>query len=697
MSVNLTAKNGSNNANQQPNNSNTDQNIADAVNNAYQDQEPNQYNDSQTTYADNQFAGGAYDTGSAAADILTQLSAFTASPIDIEVGNERTNKVLESLTGWLQHFEERGKVLLDIGLFEVDGGKHGLTYSSVVAYHIQRNQRNEAARVSYAVLLIESDKSIEPQQTQTADGRPLELPRGAFDAFNQRYDKAVINTLSNTLSKIGEPVSPSNFVFAGCAVLYKEVDISDTRKMQQLLSALASQAVSPMVTTTIQNNDSSQLTFVDVVRQGDYRLEASLQHKPNIVDINDTPILADLLIRTKAIENVQNRGGDDLNHSDVQVLAEIGIGIELEYMPLPEPAPQAPTYYGQQPQAAHMYNYVASLVITHVAQQGQLALDRLLLAISTSIIAHDPRLWMEMLRPKAMGQNGAPPLADFSAIGYDIPDEDGNLTPLPVNSEEYTRDNFSVLYQTIKSNVYPDQATCIDIPETVLGARPIKEFEKTGMVVSGQANSQQEQLQREQRIQAINDACTKVHRTLDQMTGNRFSELFGNGGAILLPHPIMIPMGYWIDSQGNKRDIREYNYLAARDYSGRRDDAGFMARWEDTFKAPPEYVVTACAERISLIREMAGNAEIVIKGYAWRYMIDPTFIVAAGQATVEAGVSPTYSNLTQQDQKTLRGSDSRLAKYLLPHEQATGYASSTIFARPQSNSRTRMSRKDRRW
>lgn len=632
-------------------------------------------------------------------DVLSKLSVFTASPIDIEIGNERTNKVLEGLTAAFEYFKSRGKVAVDLGLFEVDGGKHGLTFSSVVTYYLQRNKQGQPARVSYAVLLVESDRSIEPAQTTTPDGRPLELPRGALDAFNDRYDQAVIQGLQQALNKIQVQLPSNNFVFAGASVLYKEVDLNQPNKLAQLLSALASQAVSPLVNSTIQDNGNKHLTFVDVVRKGDYRLEATLQHKPNITDLNDTPVMADLLIRTKAIENMHGTG-NDLNQSDVQVLAEIGLTIELEYHKIKEGLPPQTGYGYQQPVQQHEYNYIGNLVITHIAQQGQLALDRLLLAVSTSIIAHDPRLWMEMLRPKAMSQNNSSigaPLADYSAIGYDIPDADGNLTPLPVHSEEYTRDNFAVLFQTIKSNVFPDLATCIDIPESVLGARPIKEFEKTGMVVANPGNNQADIDEAERRMMAIDDACNNVHRTLDYMTDNQFSELFGQTGSILLPNPIMIPIGYWVDQHGNKRDIREFNYLAARDYSGRREDEDFMSRWEATYNAAQGYEATACAERIALIREMAGNCEIIVKGYAWRYIIDPAFIVAAGQATIKAGVSPTYNNLTQKDQRKLRGEDARVAQYLVPHSRASVYAANTIHSRPTQGARPRFSRSDNRW
>lgn len=646
------------------------------------------------------FAEGNDDFG-AGFDIMSKLSAYTASPIDIDIGNERTNKVLEGLTAALDYFKSRGKVQVDIiGLFEVDGAKHGLTFSSVVAYYVQRNAQGAPARASYAVMLVESDRSIEPQQTTSLDGRPLELPRGALDAFNDRYDQAVIQGLANALAKEGIQLSPKNFVFAGASVLYKEVDLSETPKFAQLLSALASQAVSPLTNSTIADTNKRG-TFVDVIRKGDYRLEASLQHKPNIVDLNDTPVLADLLIRTKAIENMRG-GGNDLNQSDVQVLAEVGVAMELEYHKIKEQVAQPQGYYSQPVAKPHEYNYVGTLIITHIAQQGQLTLDRLLLAISTTIIAHDPRLWMDMLRPKAMGQahnsQAVVPLAGIEAIGYDIPDEDGNLTPLPVQSEEYTGDNHAVLFGVIGSNIYPDLGTCIDIPESVLGARPIKDFEKTGLTVSNAVQPTEAlQIQQERRAQAIQTACDNVIRTLDNMTDNVFSTLFPETSPILLPDPIMIPMGYWIDQSGNKRDLREFNYLAARAYSGRREDDNFMMRWESTFKSTPGEEATDCAERIVLIREMAGNCEIFIKGYAWRYIVDPAFIAASGQATVQANVSPTYNSLTPKDQRKLRGEDGRVAAHLLPHARANAYAAKTIHTRPQQSSRPRFNRGENRW
>lgn len=610
------------------------------------------------------------------------LSQYIAAPVSSATGNKRALDCLEAFRSLLDTKKKMNGVMTNLQLIapNVPGAK----FPTVACYHIEyEGADNLISLITYGVMMIETDVPLKPEES--AGGQfALELP-STVDSYynaNDNYNKFIQEQIKRDagLSENADVTMLSG----GVGVLPKEVDVNDTTILDNVLGALTSQAVSPIVTSSIQNVGSHDLSTdvtVDIIREGNYRLESDITFNPAVTDVTGLPIAADALITTTAY------GGGGYSVDDVSVLHNVAIKLDLTYEER-EDIVASGRGHGEK---SKMYHYLATHIITGVQQDGMLTLDRLLMAISTSIISQDSRVWVEMLRPRPNSSTSS--IGDFSAAGWDLPegfDEDDVpfFSPIPVQSEEYTRDNYALLYDTISENVYPDQAAAIDIPEALLGSRAIKELEKTGLVSAGSARTREEQEMLEARNDMIDAACHRVVRTLDQMTDNRFSEYFGNNLNILEVDSIMVPMGYWVDDNNNKRDLREIDYLAARNFSGNTGDEKFMRDWEATMTPQQGLETTQCAERIELMRKIVG--ELHIKGYAHRYIINPEFLQAAAASTVDAGVSPSFNNLTRGAvQRLSRGGPSALSNHLVSRSNVDAFARSSIRTRGEGSRSTR--------
>ena len=221
-----------------------------------------------------------------------------------------------------------------------------------------------------------------------------------------------------------------------------------------------------------------------------------------------------------------------------------------------------------------------------------------------------------------------PTIGNLGSMGFDIENENGEVGYIDVESSEFTKEGDMMLYRMVADEINPDLEMAIDIPTALLGSRAIKTLEDTATP--------------DKRETAIN----KVIETADLLTEQRFSKAATNldwsRNTVLAPQPILVPMGYWIDPNGNRRDLREINYLDVRQYTGEHDMDDIVFRWDASIAMSNQTI--GAAERIDIIKTMVGADAVHVKGYAWRYMIDPVFLVSLSQATIVMGIAPSFNN-----------------------------------------------------
>lgn len=595
------------------------------------------------------------------------LNDLLASPLDGSEGNARVDKIMTRFNELLTTLGQKNKVLANIGLLDFDARRKDFEYPCIIAFHRVMDNSGQLVSVTYSVLLIEDGVELEPM-IQNIGARAVEVPTTLFDTYDDPYNDEVRILIAQHVDGIHSGVK---LIFSGVSNVYRNVDVEDNDQIDPILYALGKQVVSAVTDETVHGNADRSATLGKVIRDNNYKLVATLTpHPTNLNDPSGLPIHADMLITTRAFSQQPRGQNQQARRSPLRnsfQLCQVGVMLDLMYV---EPnttrsLSRRDAYVGRNREEEQPH-YVGNVIVTHLENESMMTLATTLLGLSTAMIAHADEVYPEML--KSTRDKDRIPLGDIGSIGYEIPDDEGTYGKIDINSAEFTSDGDAMLYQMVYSNLHPELMLSIDIPESILGARPVKILEKT-------ANGDVRALER-------------VVKTINTLTDGHFLEdnIWATDN-ILSNRPIMIPMGYWLDPKGNMRDLREINYLAALDHAGRKDDREFMNRWEQSLTDDNQTI--GVAERIELMELMVGRGNVFVKGYAWRYFIDRDFIEALASATVSTNIAPSFSNLSQKDQRRLRNSVNDYDNYMVSSSNSANYASSTRHNRGPSRGATR--------
>lgn len=621
------------------------------------------------SHADSTYEDGEDDLYSPYGNM--SLDELLAAPIDAREGNARVDKIMTRFNELLDNLGKKNKILANIGLIDFDARKKNFEYPSIIAYHRVIDSNNQLVSITYSTLLVEDGVELEPM-IQNVGSRAIEVPTTLFDTYDDPYNDEVRALLATHVPGVHNGVK---LIFSGVSNVYRTVDVENPEEVDPILYALAKQVVSAVTDETVHSNADRSATLGKVIRDNNYRLVATLTPQPNnLRDPSGLPIHADMLITTRAFLQQARGTNQQVRRTPLRnsfELCKVGVMMDLMYV---EPSTtrvhsrrDAYVGRGREEEQAH---YVGNVVITYLENETMMTLATTLLGLSTAMIAHADEVYPEML--KSNRDSNRIPLGDIGSIGYEIPDENGEYGKIDINSAAFTGDGDAMLYQLVYSNLHPELMLSIDIPESILGARPVKILEKTTM-------------------DNDHSALERVIKTINTLTEGQFldDEIWTTDN-ILSNRPIMIPMGYYIDPKGVKRDLREINYLAALDYAGRKDDREFMNRWEMSLSDDNQTM--GVAERIQLMEMIVGRDNIYVKGYAWRYFIDRDFIEALASATVATGIAPSFSNLTDKDQRRLRSNVNEYNQYMVSSHNSASYASSTRYNRGPSRSAARRTR-----
>lgn len=596
------------------------------------------------------------------------LADFLAPPVDLSVSSGRVSEVASKFKEYLIEASERNSVLRNIGVIELNSQEQ--VYPAIVIYHKVESPTNGVSLVSYSVLIVESDTELNPLTETGRDGRPIEITIVPFDTYDELYDDEVRRAIVAQL----KGVSPeTNMHWAGVSVLPIEMKVNEDTDLRGILSEVTKQATSGIYKDTLQANQAS-MSLGQVLVDNKYELHASLSMKPVISDLTGLPVHADAVISTKAAMphqqrsrsiNQQYRSGAKRNSF---ALSDVAVSMDLIYV-----EPNTQPIYGRRDELLSNRrrqeaepHYLGNVIISDISSgiNSNMPLGSVLLAISSVVITHADEVYPELLKPST--DSTRVELGDFGAVGYDIPNADGDVGYIDVTSAEFTEGGSEAFYRLVYEEVSPNLMLSIDIPEAQLGSRAVKALEDTA--TSGNKN------------QAIN----LVIDTANELTNGKFdfyaNQIGYNYAEVLSSNALLVPMGYWIDPQNNRRDIREIDYLAVRKWSGENNAQQVLEQWERASALGGDQYLNA-AERIEIIKRIVGTNNVFVKGYAWRYLINSQFITALSEATIEIGIAPSFHNLSQREQRRLRGNYADYNNYTLSRSEAHSYASSTRYRR----------------
>ena len=601
-------------------------------------------------------------------DSLSGVSEFLSAPISFATASERVAGLDNLFKETLAALPKNGLVN-NFGITQYSGDDVGALYPMFIATFKQTNERGEIMVISYAVMMVETEDTIEPLLT-SAGGKQLELPRTALDAYNGVVDTAVRRMILRTVAN-GDADIP--VVFSGVSTLYRENKLQDDVQAKIVISALSQQCISAIIDETALTKDpAATVNLGELIRATGSELVANLRtNTQGMKGADGMPIHADVVISTKAMPpaHVRNMSNEVLQSRPRPIL-DVGVAIDLVRVNAPS--------FGRRNRREDTIDpmYIGNVIITHIGNPtGLVTVASSLLAISTAMITQSEEIYPELLKPHGDPQYKL--LGDFGSIGYELPSTDGTVGKIDIFSAEFVAHNGRAMRELVAETLYPDLMLSIDIPESILGSRATK-------IISRAAYDNENRDKESERARTA--AVMSIVDTLDKLTNGAFTGEAWSGGDIVDSNPIYIPMGYWVDNKGNHRDLREINYLAALEHSGNTSDPDFILDWQDTFASGRD-AVTAAAARIELMEEIVGKGNVHVKDYAWRYTFEASFIEEAARACQLAGIAPTFNNLSAGDRRRIHSGYEAYSRFMINHDSANRYASAVRAQRRTDNGR----------
>lgn len=586
-------------------------------------------------------------------DSVGSLTSFLSGPLHVSQADQKLESVVREMRDIIIKSTDTNLGMFDIQSF--DGSMIRTPWNSLVITH-KDIYGGQLKAISFVVLMIESDQELQPR-TVNLGKEVLEMPLTAFDLYDSNYHEAVKNQIYRTVAN-GDMSIPLRY--SGVSMLPREYTSEGEVDTRKLLSALSHQVVSASLDETLIVEDP-QANIGDLIRDKGYELVSGLMYPTtNIIGTDKLPVHADLIISTSAQlsrERERERGGYGYNTAETVV--DVGLMVDLLQI---ENQERRGGRRGRRDDRRNeeRYPYMGNVVITAVNNpRGMVTLATSLLAISTAMAATTTEVFPEMLKPK---RNNAGSLGDIGAIGYQIPDADGEYGYIDVRSAEYTENGGELFYDLVFDSISPDVAVSIDIPETILGSRAVRAFTRA-------ADNE-------------NDRRSEIHRigsTLDNLTDGYFSDISPELGGFIETNPMLVPMGYFIDPNGQMRDLRELNFLAALTYAGNKGLSSFMDDWNESCVMADRQ--RGAALRIRLMKEIVGYDNVHVKGFARRHMFQGQFIADMAAATQDSGIAPVITNLQGGERRRFQVSFEQYRDYAVNHNDADRYGSRARYQR----------------
>lgn len=460
---------------------------------------------------------------------------------------------------------------------------------------------------------------IQPEEFKQP-GRPdIQLPRAPGALYN--YSETLWNRVKASVEKVIDGVD--EIIDAGGAQLHKELDAGDQARIQQTLNRACNATDSILRKAEPMNLAQLQGMAMDVKAEFP---------RSNVEDSQGLPVYAafkvDINARDTSASNL-----DPVSVSATQISTLTGF-VDLQYAgPATIAGPNNTVMQSTQ-------LFVPKLVMTSTTTQHPRIFPELqLLAMACAAALVNRNSWMAALEPSYQDDG----LHSLAGMGLEL--------KAVVDPTDDKFNMFDFLNSTVhlgNLNYYLHVSDADDLTWLMAMFR-----DSTQPGPAGQ------------------EAYDYIVSVADNLTNGIFSTNFA-GGAIVEPEADKVIMGFWMDRQGNRRDLREINQIAFANLVGQAD-AQKSFDFNDTYNAEKGDLPTRLAIRLALLREvLQGNLEF--KGYAVPYRVNPAFVEALYQSVQGVGIPMNLNQYSEGYAAVSRVNSSLMATGINQQSLATGWS-----------------------
>lgn len=467
----------------------------------------------------------------------------------------------------------------------------------------------------HTMLIEDSNDQYEPVALQVA-GKQLRYSTVVGDVYTAELWGTIVNVVAEAS---GLQIIPYD---AGHQTLPAEMDVKDKDAIHKL-AFFASEALTRLALNEIVK------TTADVVSLTDLGENTTASATIDFRNVDDTtagglPLRSDFDVKLRYSE--ATRGGESQTEKAFDLGSQIPLGgasgfIDLSYR---DPTPAA---FGQQQNTQH---YFANAILTRLDTDQDFITPelQLLSLLGATLIGRNlnwARVWSQQFRGMTTDMH------DIGAIGYELPGPDG--TPAGRIDTSSAAFDDAALARLVMTAIHDKPLISIDVEES-------GELSWLNRVLLDAAEGSP-------------DANNSLIVALDNLTNNNFSRLW-QGGELLVDSNNRIHLGYYIDENGIKKDLRALDYLAVLNRYSELDPQ-MIVKWQATYDDVDTDAEVRLAEREEMIRKILGPT-VRITGFARRLTFAPDTLDKALEAAAEAGLRIRPENtLIGFGQATSRG------------------------------------------
>ncbi len=479
-----------------------------------------------------------------------------------------------------------------------------LRYSClVVATKFKEDRSNN---VACHTLLLEAtiSKDILPV-FQTINNEQVRVLRVPGDAYDERL-------ILKVRDKVSRAFPGKNILVAGCTVVPKMFDITNLQLLDRL-AANTAWACGTEITTRRENFTDINLT---TMTKENLVIDVSFT-KETILDCASNPIRSDVSI-TKSVRNIQPNQNQyvSLNSPDTEQIIDTMNGfVDVLWNPA-APQNQMGVYAMQSMPGAYIppQKYVSRFVITNIASGVQLTTGGVLLNLLNFMALSQNNNWFQAFRPVTN-------MAGIDTYDVGALNIEANLGGKP--------NEFGDVIDTKASN--------FGIPE--LGTLISNLIDTKGILISMDCPEAAPETWYTDVIRAAASgnagAAMAIIHAANDLTGGHFRKHFPEGSPLFVGNGERVHMGYWIDRNGQKRDLRDVDYIFMANMVGRKDPM-LIKDWSDTFTRTEYPLELRLASRENMIVK-ATSESAVFTGFASRVTFSEKFLMALAMSFNDTG------------------------------------------------------------
>lgn len=467
------------------------------------------------------------------------------------------------------------------------------------------SEKGKNVPMAYYSLLLESTFDAPPSIPHTnQNNQVINIPVFASDAYGTHMSQIIDKEVRAAVPGMAD------YLTGDAMVIPAETDLNDKDFIDRVLTNAALSARNQLI---LIDDNAGELNLAND-NHNTVLTQLVQFNRNNKLDVVGNPVRSDITLITTAVLKDQKPSNIFSGKSSVVTTAS-GF-MEVLYRETQPIAANGGWGVQAQPNSR---KYQANFVLTNISNMKIQTLPGILLAIiNASSLAENPNNWVPAFRPYREAR-GDKLLSDIGYLGYDIPESRAAI--------KTTADKFSdiELWQLISTYFSEGLVISLDIPDC---ADTSWEYGAFAQAANGDMHSTEE-----------------IISAADILTNGNFSKVYkpSNGKAeVCTTGNNRVFLGYYTDKNGQKRDIRDADFLAACGHFGPKDPDEIRT-YSDTYNDIDFDVWTRLDTRSNLINNILGAVKYT--GMALRVEFTSDFLVALKTAASMCGyhVAPERS------------------------------------------------------